>query len=148
MFKIRNICGLTLVLSVLMVLGGLPCCDVCGSEVVINEIHSDPDVKTELVEFVELYNTTEQAIDLSGWYFSDGIFYIFDDGTILPAGGYVIVCQSPADVHAKWSSGRFQLPADTVLGPYGGKLSNDGEQIVLCNADGEVMDQVDYLVFG
>ncbi|GAG46426.1 unnamed protein product, partial [marine sediment metagenome] len=27
-----------------------------GKSVVINEIHYDPDVKTEQVEFVELYN--------------------------------------------------------------------------------------------
>jgi hypothetical protein len=127
-----------------MVLGGLLCCDARGTEVVINEIHSDPDVKTELVEYVELHNTSGQAVDLSGWYFSDGIFYTFDEGTTLPAGGYVIVCQSPSDIHAKWSSGRFRLPEHIVLGPYGGKLNNDGEQIILCNADGTVMDQVDY----
>ncbi|MHC4160376.1 MAG: hypothetical protein ACYSSO_15025, partial [Planctomycetota bacterium] len=28
-----------------------------GPKVVINEIHYDPDVKTELVEFIELHNT-------------------------------------------------------------------------------------------
>jgi hypothetical protein len=38
--------------------------------VVINEIHYDPDVKTELVEFVELHNVSDEAIDLTGWYFS------------------------------------------------------------------------------
>ena len=144
MFKIRNISELTLLLSALILLGGLLCRDVCGSEVVINEIHSDPDVKTELVEYVELHNTSGQAIDLSSWYFSEGIFYTFDEGTILSAGGYLIVCQSPSDIHAKWSSGRFQLPKNFVLGPYGGKLDNDGEQIVLCDADGDVMDEVDY----
>jgi hypothetical protein len=144
MFKTRNISPFTFVLTTLMVLGGPLCCDVRGSEVVINEIHSDPDVKTELVEFVELYNAGGQDVDLSGWYFSEGIFYTFKGGTTLPAGGYVIVCQSPADVHAKWSSGRFQLPENAVLGPYGGKLSNEGEQIVLCNTDGKVMDKVDY----
>lgn len=144
MLEKSNINPCTFVFSALMVLGGLLCCDVLGSEVVINEIHSDPDVKTELVEFVELYNTSEQAVDLSGWYFSEGIFYTFEEGSILPAGGYVIVCQSPADIHAKWSSGRFQLSEEAVLGPYGGKLSNEGELIVLCNADGEVMDEVDY----
>ncbi|MCX5639025.1 MAG: lamin tail domain-containing protein [Planctomycetota bacterium] len=41
--------------------------------VVINEIHYDPDVKTDLAEFVELYNVTDEAINLSGWYFSNGI---------------------------------------------------------------------------
>ena len=127
-----------------MVLGGLLCCDAPGTEVVINEIHSDPDVKTELVEYVELHNTSRQAVDLSGWYFSDGIFFTFNEGTTLPAGGYVIVCQSPSDIHAKWDTGRFQLPEYAVLGPYEGKLNNEGEQIVLCNADGAVIDHVDY----
>jgi hypothetical protein len=144
MFEDGNISPCTWLLTVLIVLAGLTCYDALGSEVVINEIHSDPDVKTDLVEYVELHNTSGQVVDLSGWYFSDGIFYIFDEGTTLPAGGYVIVCQSPADVHAKWDTGRFQLPGNAVLGPYDGKLNNEGEQIVLCNADGEVMDQVDY----
>jgi len=144
MFKTSNISPYTIAFSALIVLGGLLCCDACGTEVVINEIHSDPDVKTELAEYVELHNTGGQSVDLSGWYFSDGIFYTFDEGTTLPAGGYVIVCQSPSAIHDKWSSGRFQLPEHAVLGPCGGKLNNEGEQIVLCNADGAVMDRVDY----
>jgi methionine-rich copper-binding protein CopC len=41
--------------------------------VVINEIHFDADVKTELVEFVELYNAGAEAADLSLWCFSNGI---------------------------------------------------------------------------
>jgi len=144
MFENRNISPYTLVFSALMVFGGLLCRDVRSSEVVINEIHSDPDVKTELVEYVELHNTSGQAVDLSGWYFSEGIFYTFDEGTTLPAGGYIIVCQSPGDIHAKWDTGRYQLPEHAVLGPFGGKLSNEGELIVLCKPDGVVMDQVDY----
>ncbi|HCO94135.1 MAG TPA: hypothetical protein DIU00_09320, partial [Phycisphaerales bacterium] len=144
MFEIRNISPKALVFSAFILLGGLLCCAARSAEVVINEIHSDPDVKTELVEFVELHNTSGQTVDLSGWYFSDGIFYTFDEGTTLPAGGYLIVCQSPGDIHAKWDSGRSQLPENVVLGPYGGKLNNEGEQIVLCNADGAVIDQVDY----
>jgi len=127
-----------------MVLVGLLCCDARSAEVVINEIHSDPDVKTELVEYVELHNTSGQAVDLSGWYFSDGIFYTFDEGATLPAGGYVIVCQSPSDIHTKWNSRAFHLSEHVVFGAYGGKLNNDGERIVLCNADGAVMDEVDY----
>jgi len=132
-----------LAFSALMVLGGLRCCDAHSTEVVINEIHSDPDVKTELVEYVELHNTSGQAVDLSGWYFCDGIFYTFDEGTTLPAGGYVIVCQSPSDILAKWP-GHFRRPEHVAFGPYGGKLDNEGEQIVLCSADGVVMDEVDY----
>ena len=111
-----------------------------NNNVVINEIHYDPDVKTELVEFVELYNPGSAYINLAGWYFSDGITYQFPIGAVLPAGGYVIVVQNPAHVQNKWRN----IPADSIFGPFEGKLDNDGEKIELCNADGEEIDQVDY----
>ena len=42
-------------------------------DVVINEIHYAPDVRTELVEFVELYNTGPNDVNLVGWQLCDGI---------------------------------------------------------------------------
>ncbi|HUU17365.1 MAG TPA: lamin tail domain-containing protein [Sedimentisphaerales bacterium] len=114
--------------------------------VVINEIHYDPDVKTELIEFVELYNFGSTDVNLASWYFSDGISYRFESGAILPAGGYVIVAQNPAHIHAKWSGGRYVVPLALLFGPFEfeSKLDNDGEKIELCNAEGEEIDQVDY----
>jgi len=114
--------------------------------VVINEIHYDPDVKTELVEFIELYNFGSTDVNLAGWYFSDGISYRFEVGAILSAGGYVIVAQNPAHIHAKWNSGRYVVPPASIFGPFEfeSKLDNDGEKIKLCNAEGEEIDQVDY----
>ncbi len=112
--------------------------------VVINEIHYDPDVKTELVEFVELHNTSGDDIDLSGWYFRSGISYRFGAGATLPAGGYVIVAQNPAHIQAKWSSARLSVSTHLMFGPFEGKLSNNGENIELCNAFGDEIDQVDY----
>jgi hypothetical protein len=112
--------------------------------VVINEIHYDPDVKTELVEFVELYNAGTTEVDLSGWYFSDGITYKFPLGTKLPADGYIIVAANPQHVRTKWSSGRFTVVHNLVFGPFEGQLDNDGEKIELCNAQGQQVDQVDY----
>jgi len=112
--------------------------------VVINEIHYDPDVKTELVEFVELHNTAAEDIDLSGWYFRSGISYRFGAGATLPAGGYIIVAQNPAHIQAKWSSARLSVSSHLLFGPFEGKLSNDGENIELCNAFDEQIDRVDY----
>ena len=43
--------------------------------VVINEIHYDEDDKTLRAEFIELYNPGDAAVDISGWYFSNGIDY-------------------------------------------------------------------------
>ncbi|MHC4228084.1 MAG: lamin tail domain-containing protein [Planctomycetota bacterium] len=112
--------------------------------IVINEVHYDPDVKTELVEFVELHNTGIVDVDLAGWYFAGGISYEFPAGSTLPPGGYIIVAQDPVFIHAKWSSGRLSLPADLVFGPFEGKLDNDGETIRLYSADDQEIDKVDY----
>ncbi|MGD8500264.1 MAG: lamin tail domain-containing protein, partial [Phycisphaerales bacterium] len=115
-----------------------------GSGVVINEIHYDPDVKTELVEYVELHNAGVSDVDLAGWYLRNGISYQFPAGSVLRAGGYIIVAYDPSHIHAKWSSGRFGIPPELVFGPFEGKLSNNGENIELCDAGGEEIDQVDY----
>jgi len=114
------------------------------SGVVINEIHYDPDVKTELVEFIELHNTTAADIDLTGWYFTNAISYQFPEGSILPAGGYIIVAQDPINIGIKWSRGRFIVPPSLVFGPFNGKLGNNGDRIMLYNAYGEEIDKVDY----
>ena len=118
--------------------------NICTGNIVINEIHYDPDVKTELVEFVELHNSGPEDADLSGWYFSNGISYMFDTGVTLSAGGYIIVAQNPTHIQAKWTSGRTLISPDLLFGPFEGRLDNDGETIELCNADGEQIDRVDY----
>ncbi len=110
------------------------------SDVVINEIHYNTDVKTELVEFIELYNSGSGYINLDGWFFSGGISYQFGAGAVLPARSYIIVTQNPAHIQAKWS----HVPSSLVYGPFEGKLENDGEKIELYNSSGEEVDQVDY----
>ncbi|MFH1715911.1 MAG: lamin tail domain-containing protein, partial [Planctomycetota bacterium] len=112
--------------------------------VVINEIHYDPDVKTEPVEFVELHNTGTTDVNLAGWYLTGGIYYQFPLGSMLPPGGYIIVAQSPDHILAKWSANRFGVPTHLVFGPFDGKLDNNGEKITLRSADDQEVDEVDY----
>ncbi|MEN6578807.1 MAG: lamin tail domain-containing protein [Phycisphaerales bacterium] len=114
------------------------------SDVVINELHIDPDVKTEQVEFVELYNAGAQAVDLAGWRLDGGVFFTFPAGTGLPAGGYLIVTQDPADAKAKWTTLKQATYAPRVLGPFGGKLDNEGDRVLLCDAAGGIVDEVNY----
>ena len=109
------------------------------SPVVINEIHYDPDVKTELVEFIELYNISEVDVNIAGWYFSDGITYQFPAGAMLPAGDYVVAAQTPSQVVSK-----FGVSPGIVYGPWVGSLNNEGERIVLRDRDGQKVDEVDY----
>ncbi|MGZ8899846.1 MAG: lamin tail domain-containing protein, partial [Limisphaerales bacterium] len=106
------------------------------SRILINEIHYDPPVKTELTEFIELHNSGTAAVDLSGWSFTAGVEYNFAAGTTIPAGGYLVVAENPGAFQARFGT--------TALGPFVGLLANDGETISLRNAQGQVEDEVDY----
>ncbi len=72
------------------------------ADIIINEIHYDPPVKTELLEFVELHNTGSAAVDLSGWRFSAGVDFTFPHGTTIAAGGYVDVGENPAALSTRF----------------------------------------------
>ena len=104
--------------------------------IVINEIHANPDIKTEAVEFIELFNATSDPVDMSGWYFSDGVAYTFPAGTVLAPGGFAVVSEDPSALLTKYGVSSF--------GPYTGKLSNEGETLTLCDAAGIEQDGVDY----
>jgi len=113
--------------------------------VIINEIHYDPDVKTQLIEYVELYNAGTIDVDISGWYFSDGITYEFPQGTTLPAGGYIVVAEDPSlAVTPITLEGKFGVSSDLIYKPFEGSLRNEGEKIELRNAVGEEIDRVEY----
>jgi hypothetical protein len=144
---LSSLSGALLVVSVMFgMIPSPPTPDIVaqGAYVVINEIHSDPDLKTEPVEYVELYNAGDQEADISGWQFSMGISYTFDQSTVLAAGDYLIVAQSPEHVLAKGRAWRFALNADRVLGPFGGKLSNETDRLVLRDAQAALVDEVEY----
>ncbi len=106
--------------------------------VVITEIHYEPEDITEPSEFIEIYNSGGEAVDLGGWSFADGILYDFPDATMLPAAGYLVLASEPTVVAEKYGI--------SVLGSYDGKLSNQGEEIVLVNAAREEVDRVDYRI--
>ncbi|MHC4571049.1 MAG: LamG-like jellyroll fold domain-containing protein, partial [Planctomycetota bacterium] len=64
-----------------------------ANQIVINEIHYDPDVKTEQVEFVELHNISSESVNLSGWYFSRGIDFAFPLGASIAPYAYFVIAQ-------------------------------------------------------
>jgi hypothetical protein len=59
----------------------------------INEVlsHTDPPLE----DAIELFNPTDQVVDIGGWYLSDDVEelrkYRFSDGTVLAPGGYLVV---------------------------------------------------------
>ena len=110
------------------------------SDLVINEIHYDPEVKTEPVEFIEIFNMGQASISLKGWSLDDGVVFRFPDAAVIEPGGFVVVAQTPALVRSKWNN----LTVNQIFGPFDGKLSNQGELVTLIDPDGQVVDRVDY----
>ncbi len=109
--------------------------EVPSETVVINEIHYDPEDNRPL-EFVEIHNPTAAEIDMSGWQFTSGIDFTFPAFSQIGPGGYLVVAIDPAAFEQQYGF--------TPLGPYDGKLSGDGEEVVLADGAGNVMDSVDY----
>ncbi|MDF1713649.1 MAG: lamin tail domain-containing protein, partial [Akkermansiaceae bacterium] len=106
-----------------------------SNAIVINEIHFDPEDQTSRAEFVELYNQGSESVNLLGWELTDGVAFIFPS-VVLPPGGYLVVGEDPVVLQSEFGV--------TALGPWAGRLSNDGEEIRLRDATGATVDKVDY----
>ena len=102
----------------------------------VNEIHYNPGRNTQLTEFIELYNPTAAAVDMSGWRFDSGVNYIFPSGTSIAAGGYLVIAADPSTMSA--------LYGVTAIGPWTGGLDSNGENIVLRDQSGNKVDGAEY----
>jgi len=107
-----------------------------SGEVIINEIHYDPDIKTEHVEFIELFNTDEADVDISGWQIGGGVNFTFPSKTTIPAKGFIVVAHDPTAFKLKFKT--------DALGPWQGRLDNESESVLIYDLDNKLIDRVDY----
>jgi hypothetical protein len=106
------------------------------ARVVINEIfyHAPDDI--EDLEYVELHNSGDQPVDLSGWAFTRGMKFKFPPGTQIKAKGFLVLCRNRE---------RFKEYYNTpVAGVFDQPLSNKGERVELSDASGKVVDAIRY----
>ena len=104
--------------------------------IVISEIMYHPQSGDEREEYVELHNISTASVTLfdlnenEPWRFTDGIDYTFPGlpGVTIPAGGYLLIVKDVAVAIEKYGMPPFGV---LMLGPYDGKLSNDGEKLEL-----------------
>ena len=113
----------------------LPGSPVANPDIVINELHYNP--AGDDAEFLELYNGSNKAVDLSGWQI-DGIDLTINYGTVILPGQYLVFTDGDAQF-------RTQSPGNIIVGgEYSGGLSGGGETVTLLDASGSVIDVVDY----
>ncbi len=88
-------------------------------------------------DWVEIYNATDKDYDLSGGGLSDTLTqpkkYVFPEGTVVPAGGYLLIFCSGNAGFAE--NGELHAP----LG-----LRAYGEDVVLTAKNGAILDSVSY----
>ena len=100
--------------------GSAGAASISPTGIVINEILAHTD--SPLFDSIELYNPTDSAIDIGGWFLSDDpevpLKYEINPGTIIEANEYFWVSQSDFDVAA--------IPFS---------LSSTGEQVVLTQSN-------------
>jgi hypothetical protein len=116
---------------------GMAAMALADSVVTFSELQYHPTAAQTGGEWIELKNQYAVNIDMSGWRLSDGVDFVFPAGTVIPAGGYLVVAANPAALQS--ASG-----LTGVLGPFSGQLSNSGERVALKNNSDRVMDEITY----
>lgn len=117
--------------------------------IAINEIHYHPNNSAVLpgedpedLQFIELVNYGTTTLDLSSWYFTDGVACVFPAGTQLAAGEYLLVARAPSFLRSRIPT--IPLSVTILAWDAGGDLSNAGELIRLVNASSVEIDHVEY----
>ena len=110
------------------------------SDILINEIMANPKGLVSLpeTEYVELLNTTEQAISLTDWWFVYDKTQVKLSELTLPAGGYVVLYRANRAITV--APNGLQMP----LEKFPAQLNNNGKLLQLYDANGVLHDEVFY----
>jgi len=108
---------------------------------VITKIHYNPLNQTNFtsdeLEFFEITNNSNDTVDLTGVYIRElGISYKFPAGSTAAPNQQIILCSNPMKF--------TQFYGYPPFGGYTRTLSNKSYNIVLCDAFGNVIDEVHY----
>ena len=111
-----------------------------NTDIVINELQPSntttaTDPAGEYDDWIELYNTSSSAVDISGFFLTDNASNLtrwrIPNGTTIPGNGYLII----------WADA--DLNQDGLHADF--KLTSTGEELLLLNAEVKIVDEV---VFG
>src|SRR5215213_6310887 len=112
------------------VLACLCCALSAPAAVVINEIFYHAPNDLDDLQWVELHNTGDDAVDISDWLLQRGILFRFPKGTTIDAKGYVVVARNLERF-------REQYPGiKPLVGPVPLAMSKAAATIELLNAKG------------
>ncbi|MFP4024965.1 MAG: lamin tail domain-containing protein [Thiohalospira sp.] len=108
-------------------------------DVVINEIMADPEPVVDLpeYEYIEIYNTSDYDIGITGWTISAGSTVREIPSAIIKADEYIILCSEDA-------AAELEEFGQTVAVSSFPSLTNSGQTLILKNRDGKIISSVTY----
>jgi hypothetical protein len=112
-----------------------------ATQVVINEIMYNAPDESDSGDWVELHNTTDASIDISGWILKDEDdthSFEFPIGTSIAARGFLVVAQELA------SFNQFYTGVTPLYGDMGFGLAGGSDDVRLFNTSGELVDGLTY----
>lgn len=106
------------------------------SQIAITELsYNPPESGTDSLEYIELYNHTNAAVNLQGYRFTRGVDLIFPD-VVIPAQGYLLLSGKASAIQAIYGLPSLQWTS--------GALNNGGERITIVNAQNAVIVDFTY----
>tara|TARA_X000001036_G_scaffold435848_1_gene477878 strand:- start:957 stop:1541 length:585 start_codon:yes stop_codon:yes gene_type:complete len=109
--------------------------------IVINEINYNSSDDFDPDDWVELYNHSNDTIDLSGWLFKDennDHLYILPQGIIMPPDQYLVICKDIVKFTEVFTE------VNVYHGDFMFGLGGGGDQIRLFDSSGLLSDRVEY----
>ncbi|MCX6667506.1 MAG: lamin tail domain-containing protein, partial [Euryarchaeota archaeon] len=122
------------------------------STIVINEVMYNPTQDDNYNEWIELYNPTNQSINVSGWSITDNSAEDFLEGdlengngtTVVPPNGYAIIADHGTKIYENFSisNNAIRLYVDDF--GIGNGLGNDQDKLILKNNTGNEIDSLEW----
>ena len=78
-------------------------CEIVINEILYHPSPNRPDPNEPAPTWVELYNRSDHAVDLTGWQLTDGIAFAFEPNTILAPDAYLVVASDTDTLRASVS---------------------------------------------
>ncbi len=110
-----------------------------------------PTIEQSDLEFIEVYNPTNAAVNLTDWRLRGGADFDFPDGYSLAAGKTVVILKfNPTDPENLNELNAFRMAYGInqnvpLLGGYAGLLNNSDDQILLLRPDAPIDDTIPHV---
>jgi hypothetical protein len=110
-------------------------------DIVLNEINYNSARDFDARDWVELYNNSDQGVDISGYYIRDDLItnrFDLPAGTYLAARDYLVLSRDTLAFKEHFPA-VHRIAGNLLFG-----LDANGEHLRLCRADGTVVDSLTY----